>query len=98
MDFLAGITDPFGRTLPVNVNANGQVTAVTDTLGTVATYTYGVSNELLSVTYADNSAYNFAYDGGMRLTTVTDALANVLESHSYDGQGRATTSERQGGV
>jgi RHS repeat-associated protein len=96
--FLAGITDPSGRTLTVNVNANGLVTAAADSLGTVATYTYGGSNELLSVTYADNSAYSFAYDGGLRLTTVTDALLNVVESHSYDSQGRATTSERQGGV
>ena len=53
---------------------------------------------MLSVTYADNSAFHFTYDGNLRLTTVTDALGNVIESHTYDGQGRAITSEKQGGV
>src|SRR5439155_18849737 len=69
-----------------------------DSLGTITTYAYGGSSELLSVTYADNSAFNFTYDGGLRLTMVTDALGNIVESHSYDGQGRATTSEKQVGV
>src|SRR5438876_9301071 len=30
------------------------------------------------------------------LTSVTDALGNVLESHTYDSQGRALTSEIAG--
>src|SRR6185369_5062979 len=92
------IVDPFGRTLTVNTNANGQVTSISDSLGPIATYTYGGSNELLSVTYADNSAFNFSYDGSIRLTSVTDALGNIVESHTYDNQGRAITSEKQGGV
>jgi RHS repeat-associated protein len=96
--FLSSVTDPFGRVLTVTTNAAGQVTSISDTLGTVATYLYGGSSELLSVIYADNSAFNFSYDGSLRLTTVTDALGNIVESHSYDGQGRALTSEKQGGV
>jgi RHS repeat-associated protein len=96
--FLSSVTDPFARVLTITTNGNGQVSSISDTLGTVASYTYGGSNELLSVTYADNSAFNFSYDGTLRLTTVTDALGNIVESHSYDGQGRALTSEKQGGV
>ena len=95
---LASVTDPFGRVLAFHTNANGQVSSISDPLGTIASYSYGGSNQLLSVTYADNSAFNFSYDGNLRLTTVTDALGNILESHSYDGQGRAITSEKQGGV
>lgn len=95
---LSSVTDPFGRTLTVTTNANGQVTSISDSLGQIATYTYGGSNELLSVTYADNSALVFTYDGGIRLTSVTDSLGNIVESHTYDGQGRAMTSEKQGGV
>ena len=87
-----------GRVLTVTTNANGQATSISDTLGTVATYTYGGSGQLLSVTYADNSAFSFTYDGNLRLTTVTDALGNVVESHTYDSQGRALTSERHGSV
>lgn len=96
--FLSSVTDPFGRVLTVTTNGNGQVTSISDTLGTIASYTYGGSSELLSVTYADNSAFNFSYDGNFRLTTATDALGNIVESHTYDSAGRALTSERQGGV
>ena len=95
---LSSVTDPYGRVLTVNTNANGQVLSISDTLGTIATYNYGGSNQLLSVTYADNSAFAFGYDGGLRLTTVTDALGNVVEAHTYDGLGRALTSETHGGA
>ncbi|MFX5092936.1 hypothetical protein ABTC45_19550, partial [Acinetobacter baumannii] len=53
---------------------------------------------MLTVTYADSSGYTFDYDANHRLTTVKDLLDNVLESHEYDAQGRATTSEKHGGV
>jgi RHS repeat-associated protein len=96
--FLSSVTDPFGRVLTVATNANGLVTSISDTMGTVATYTYGGSNQLLSVTYADNSAFQYGYDGNFRLTTASDALGNVVESHTYDAQGRALISEKQGGV
>ena len=38
---LSTITDPFGRTLNVAVNSNGQVQTISDSLGLVATYSYG---------------------------------------------------------
>ncbi len=95
---LTSVNDPFGRVLSFTTNANGQALSISDTIGTVATYTYGGSNQLLSVTYADSSAFQFTHDGNLRLTTVTDALGNMLESHAYDSQGRALTSEKQGGV
>jgi RHS repeat-associated protein len=95
---LTSVTDPFGRVLSFTTNTNGQVLSISDTMGTVATYTYGSANQLLSATYAENSGFQFVYNGNYRLTSVTDALGNVLESHTYDAQGRALTSERQGGV
>jgi RHS repeat-associated protein len=95
---LVSLSDTFGRVLSFNTNASGQVLTVADTMGTIATYTYGVASQLLSVTYPDNSAFHFAYDGSLRLTTITDALGNVVESHTYDNLGRALTSEIEGGV
>lgn len=95
------ITDAFGRTLTVTTNTNGRVLSLADSMGTIATYTYGASQELLSVTYADNSKFQFAYgyaNSKLVLTSVTDALGQVLESHTYDSQARALTSEVQGGV
>lgn len=95
---LSAVTDPFGRVLSFLFNAGGRVISIADTTGIVADYTYGSNGELLTVTYQDNSGYVFAYDGNVRMTSVSDKLGNVLESHAYDNQGRATTSETQGGV
>src|SRR6266567_2135674 len=95
------ITDLFGRVLTVTPDANGRVSAISDAVGNIANYTYGASNELLTVSYPDTSGYHFGYttaNGNLVLASVTDALGNVLESHTYDAQGRALTSERQGGV
>lgn len=95
------VTDAFGRVLTVATNTSGRVISITDSMGTIATYTYGASQELLSVTYADNSKFQFAYgyaNSKLVLTSVTDALGNVLESHTYDSLGRALTSVVQGGV
>lgn len=95
---LTAVTDPFGRVLTITTNANGQVLSISDALGMIATYNYGLDATLLAVTYADNSGFQFSYDGAARLTSVTNAIGNVVESHNYDGQGRAITSEKQGGV
>jgi len=98
---LASITDPLGRILTVASNTNGRITSISDTLGTIATYSYGTSSELLSVTYADGSAFQFAYttaNSRLVLASVSDVLGNVLESHTYDAQARALSSEKQGGV
>jgi len=72
-------------------------------MGTIATYTYayGSYGVLRSVTYADGSLYRFAETGignAFFLTTVYDALGQVLEYHEYDAQGRATLSRRQAQV
>jgi RHS repeat-associated protein len=95
---LTSVTDPFGRVLTVTTNTNGQVLSLSDSVGTIASYTYGSGNELVSVTYADNSGFSFGYDGNYHLTSATDALGNLIESHTYDSQGRALISEKQGGV
>ena len=98
---LASITDPFNRILNVSSNANGRITSISDALGVIASYSYGSNSELLSVTYPDGSAFQFAYttaNARLVLASVSDALGNILESHTYDAQGRALTSEKHGGV
>jgi RHS repeat-associated protein len=98
---LTSITDSFGRVLTVTTDTGGRVSSLKDALAAVATYSYGSNGELLSVTYPDNSAFHFAYTtahGNLLLATVTDALANIIEAHAYDSQGRAVTSERHGGA
>jgi YD repeat-containing protein len=95
---LAGITDPFGRVLSVTSNAAGRVVSIADALGTIATYRYDPQDELASVTYGDDSRFDFAYDANNLLTNVTDALGNILEAHTYDSNRRGLTSEGHGGV
>jgi YD repeat-containing protein len=98
---LSNITDPFGRVVTAGTNSDGRVLSLNDSIGPIATYTYGSASELLSVTYPDNSGYSFSYisgPNGYLLASVTDALGNLVEQHDYDSQGRATSSQAQGGV
>jgi RHS repeat-associated protein len=98
---LTGATDAFGRTLTITIS-NGLVSQISDSLGTIATYAYYPSTNLLNtVTYQDGSKFEFEYDstsapGKTLLKTVKDASSNILETHLYDSQGRATTSEIHG--
>jgi RHS repeat-associated protein len=99
---LTGITDPVGRTLTLTPNTNGTISQISDTTGVIATYTYiSGTTRLQQVTYPDGSKYKFEYttiSGSTYLATVKDALDNILETHQYDSSGRATTSEKHGGV
>jgi YD repeat-containing protein len=96
------ITDPGGRTLNLTYDSFGYVSTISDSLGTVATYTHGSWGRLLAVDYPDGSGYTFTdlwlSANTNVVTTVKDVLGNILEHHDYDSQGRATTSEVQGGV
>ncbi len=103
---LTGITDAGGQVLTLTPNANGKIQQISDSIGTIASYEYDVTGVYLkTVTYPDGSKYKLEYtnvvvSGQTRtfLSTVKDALDNVLETHAYDPQGRATTSELDGGV
>jgi YD repeat-containing protein len=99
---LTGITDAVGRTLTISIGSNGNVSQISDVQGVVATYEYYPSTNLLkTVTYNDGSKYKFEYttiSSKTYITTVKDALDNILETHAYDSQGRAITSEKDGGV
>ena len=103
-DILTGISDSFGRSLTITTGANGNVSKISDSLGTVADYVYEPStSKLTTVIYQDGSKFKFAYDtttvpGKVLLTTVQDAYDNIVETHQYNSQGKATTSEKHGGV
>ena len=103
---LIGVTDAAGRTLTFTPNINGTIAQISDSLGTVADYEYYANTTLLkSVTKSDGSKFKFEYvnrviNGQTKtyLATVKDAVDNILETHAYDTLGRATTSEKHGGV
>lgn len=93
------ITDPAGRTVTLTYDSQSKIASISDSLGTIATYARLSFGRMSSVTYADGSKFQFTYvitGNNIYLTTVKDALNNVLESHTYDSQGRAMTSEIAG--
>ncbi len=93
------VTDASGRTLTLAYDSYGKVGSIADSLGTIATYVHVSYGRLSSVTYADGSKFTFTtvFSGNnMYVGTVKDALNNVIESHTYDTQGRALTSEIAG--
>lgn len=93
------ITDASGRTISLTYDSYTKIATMSDSMGTIATYAHAFWGRLTSVTYADGSKFTFTdtFSGNnIYLTTVKDALNNVLESHTYDSQGRALTSEIAG--
>ena len=95
------ITDASGRTVTITYDSQSKIATISDSLGTVATYARLSGGRLSSVTYADGSKYQFTWivaGNAFYIGTVKDALNNVLETHTYDSQGRALTSERASGT
>jgi RHS repeat-associated protein len=95
----ATITDASGRTITLTYDSYTKIATMSDSTGTIATYTHAYLGRLTSVIYADGSKFVFTdvFSGNnVYLTTVKDALNNVLESHTYDSQGRTLTSEVAG--
>ena len=93
------ITDASGRTVTLTYDSQSKIATISDSLGTIATYARLSLNRLSSVTYGDGSKFQFTYvasGNNLYISTVKDALNNVLESHTYDTQGRALTSEIAG--
>jgi len=94
------VTDPASRTLTFTYvsPSSGLVTGVSSSVGVSTSYAYDAQNRLSQVTNQDSTTLNFAYDSQNRITSVTDANGKVLESHTYDSQGKGLTSSRSGGV
>ncbi|SRR6266566_191753 len=97
---LATVTDPAGRHLYFGYanNSSYLVTSVTSDVGLSLTYTYDSQGRLAQVTNPDQTFVTFQYDPNSMITAVTDSAGKILESHTYDGQGRGLTSSRAGGV
>lgn len=97
---LVTVADPGGRHLYFGYQ-NGSsylITGVTSDVGISLSYSYDTEGRLTQVTEPDATTLSFAYDSNSRITTVTDSNGKVLESHTYDSQGRGLTSSRANGV
>ena len=90
---LIKITDPAGREINFAYSSNkiSQITLPDQkTLG----YTY-TSGMLQKVTYPDGTYRTYEYSS-VNLTGIKDENNHYIEKHTYDGQGRATTSSADG--
>jgi YD repeat-containing protein len=97
---LVTVTDPASRHLYFSYASPSSylVTSVTSDVGISLSYAYDGQNRLSQVTNPDLTTLTFAYDSHSLITAVTDSSGKILESHSYDSNGRGLTSSRALGV
>jgi len=97
---LVTITDPAARHLYFSYASPTSylVSAVTSDVGIALSYSYDTEGRLSQITKPDNTTVSFQYDSHSHITAVLDSEGKVLESHTYDSQGRGLTSSRAGGV
>ena len=97
---LTTVTDPGGRHLYFSYanNSSYLVTGVTSDVGIALSYAYDSQMRLTQVTNPDQTTLSFTYDSNSNVLSVTDSAGKVLESHTYDSEGRGLTSSRANGV
>jgi YD repeat-containing protein len=97
---LVTVTDPASRHLTFTYGSPSSylVTGVSSDVGLALTYSYDTQNRLSQVTNPDLTTLTFGYDSQSRIISVTDSNNKVLESHTYDSNGRGLTSSRALGV
>ena len=97
---LATVTDAAARQLTFTYGSPSShlVTGVSSSVGISLSYTYDAQNRISLVTNPDLSTLAFAYDTQSRIISVTDMNQKIIESHTYDNNGRGLTSSRAAGV
>jgi YD repeat-containing protein len=99
------VTDPASRHLYLTYSSVSVgnfyvdlVTSVTSDFGVSLSYQYDAIGRLVKVTKPDTTFLTFEYGAGDLITAVKDRDGKLLESHTYDLQGRGVTSSRAGGI
>jgi YD repeat-containing protein len=100
------VTDPAFRHLYLNYSqvAIGSsylnlVMSVSSDFGVSLSYQYDTLGRLVKVIKPDGTFLTFEYGVGSDLiTAVKDSDGKILESHTYDPQGRGVTGSRAGGI
>lgn len=98
---LTTVTDPVGRHLYFNYGTGSLaslVTSVTSDIGLTLSYSYDSQGRLIQVTKPDLTTISYQYDSNSKIASVLDSAGNLLESHTYDSEGRGLTSSRAGGA
>ncbi len=97
-DRIATVSAPGGQWISFTYGDSLQATSAQDAVGTVATFRYDVDSNLTQVVYADGSQINYEYDYADNIISVTDSEGKVLETYTYDADGRGLSSSRANSV
>lgn len=98
---LVAVSDPFGRRLAFGYDALGRIATMADPGGGVYRFGYDGANNLASVRFPDGAVRQYLYeDPGLphHLTGLVDENGARFASWTYDGLGRALSSEHAGGA
>ncbi len=97
---LVTVTDSVSRHLYFAYGSGSSylVTSVTSDLGLSLSYSYDTQGRLSQVTRPDLSTWSFTYETHSLISAVTDSSGKILESHTYDSNGRGLTSSRAASV
>ncbi len=98
---LVSVSDENGRSLSFTYNGSDKSILSMTTPDGVYSYSYGVNNNLTTVTKPDSKTRIYHYEDtnfANALTGVTDEKGVRYATYRYDDQGRAISSENAGGV
>lgn len=98
---LASVTDPFGHQMTFSYDPQGRLMEATDPGGGVYRYGYDQNGNLVAVTYPDGATRQYLYEDSQypnALTGIIDEDGARYATWSYDGQGRAVSSQLAGGA
>lgn len=101
LDLLRTVTDPFGRRLAFEYDADNRLQRVTTPEGSFIQYGYDEAGRLALVSYPDGMHRRYLYENAaypLALTGIVDERGVRYATWSYDTQGRAVLSERAGGT
>ncbi|MCE4538547.1 DUF6531 domain-containing protein [Pelomonas sp. P7] len=101
------VVDMFGRSLDFSYRDDGRLSAIGWTGGRSETFDYDAALNLTSVTFADQSGRSYRYNEAGRadpatpahaLTSTVDEATVEDRYWTFDAVGRATSSQKAGGV
>jgi len=93
-DRITNISAPGGQWISYAYDdSQNEATSAYDAVGTIASFSY-VDGNLTQAVYADISQLNYEYDNASNIISVTDSEGKVLETHTYDINGRGLSSSR----
>ena len=98
---ISAVQDPFSRQSTFVYGSNGLLQSMTDAAGWVTAYQYNSYGNLIEVDYPGGTVRHYHYENTTyksALTGITDENGVRYSTYSYDGSGKATTTQLAGGV